>query len=94
MTMGFHHCAFFLDEWGDVLKAADVMAKHNVKIEREKKHLQKFVDRFAAKASKASQAQSKLKQIKKLKTIEILHPLQASKIRIPKNDGKTPCPGK
>jgi ferredoxin len=32
-TMGFHHCAFFLDEWGDVLKAADVMAKHNVKID-------------------------------------------------------------
>jgi catechol 2,3-dioxygenase len=31
--MGFHHCAFFLDEWGDVLKAADVMAKHNVKID-------------------------------------------------------------
>ena len=31
--MGFHHCAFFLDEWNDVLKAADVMAKHNVKVE-------------------------------------------------------------
>ncbi len=31
--MGFHHCAFFLDEWNDVLKAADVMAKHNVKID-------------------------------------------------------------
>jgi len=31
--MGFHHCAFFLEEWGDVLKAADVMAKHHVKID-------------------------------------------------------------
>lgn len=63
--------------------------KFNVKVEREKKHLQKFVDRFAAKASKASQAQSKMKQIKKLKTIEILHPLSASKIRIPRVENKT-----
>ncbi len=63
--------------------------KHNVKIERQKKHLQKFVDRFSSKASKASQAQSKLKQIKKLKTIEILHPLKSAKIKIPQVDNKT-----
>ncbi|MBE9548792.1 MAG: catechol 2,3-dioxygenase [Proteobacteria bacterium] len=31
--MGFHHCAFFLDEWNDVLKAADIMAKNRVKID-------------------------------------------------------------
>jgi len=62
--------------------------KYNKKIEIEKKHLQKFVDRFKAKASKASQAQSKLKQIQKLKTIEILHPLSTSKIRIPKVEDK------
>jgi catechol 2,3-dioxygenase len=31
--MGLHHCAFFLDEWNDVLKAADVMAKNRVKID-------------------------------------------------------------
>ncbi|MDZ7809436.1 MAG: catechol 2,3-dioxygenase [Arhodomonas sp.] len=30
---GLHHCAFFLDEWSDVLKAADVMAKNKVKID-------------------------------------------------------------
>jgi catechol 2,3-dioxygenase len=30
---GFHHCAFFLDEWSDVLKAADIMAKRKVKID-------------------------------------------------------------
>ena len=58
--------------------------RHNVKIEREKKHLQKFVDRFGAKASKASQAQSKMKQIEKLKTIEIKNPLRTTSIRIPK----------
>lgn len=66
----------------------DTKLKHNVKIEREKKHLQKFVDRFSAKASKASQAQSKLKQIQKLKTIEILHPMKSAKIRIPKIEEK------
>ena len=31
--MGIHHCAFFLDEWNDVLKAADIMAMNNVKID-------------------------------------------------------------
>ncbi|HHN67204.1 MAG TPA: catechol 2,3-dioxygenase [Thermopetrobacter sp.] len=30
---GLHHCAFFLDEWYDVLKAADWMAMNNVKID-------------------------------------------------------------
>lgn len=62
--------------------------KYNVKIEREKKNLQKFVDRFGAKASKASQAQSKLKQIGRLKTIEILHPLKTTKINIPHVENK------
>ncbi|WP_440995065.1 catechol 2,3-dioxygenase [Arhodomonas sp. SL1] len=32
-VMGLHHCAFFLDEWADVLKAADVLAKNKVKID-------------------------------------------------------------
>ncbi len=31
--MGLHHVAFFLDEWNDVLKAADVMAKNQVKVD-------------------------------------------------------------
>jgi catechol 2,3-dioxygenase len=30
---GFHHAAFFLDSWHDVLKAADVMAKNKTKID-------------------------------------------------------------
>ncbi|MBL4694166.1 ABC-F family ATP-binding cassette domain-containing protein [Candidatus Gracilibacteria bacterium] len=62
--------------------------RHNTKIEREKKHLQKFVDRFGSKASKASQAQSKLKQIGRLKTIEIAHPLSTTQINIPKVEDK------
>lgn len=65
---------------------ADLAARYNKKIEREKAHLQSFVDRFRYKASKASQAQSKLKQIDKLKTIDIINPLRASRIRIPEID--------
>ena len=62
--------------------------KHNVKVEREKKHLQTFVDRFGAKASKASQAKSKMKQIERLKTIEIAHPLKTTRINIPRVEDK------
>ncbi|PIR55245.1 hypothetical protein COU74_02480 [Candidatus Peregrinibacteria bacterium CG10_big_fil_rev_8_21_14_0_10_36_19] len=68
---------------------ASLIDKHNVKIEREKKHLQKFVDRFGAKASKASQAQSKMKQIDRLKTIEVKTPLSTTTINIPKVEDKT-----
>jgi len=62
--------------------------KQNVNVEKKKKHLQQFVDRFGAKASKASQAKSKLKQIDRLKTIEILHPLSTTKINIPQVEEK------
>ncbi len=31
--MGLHHIAFYLEDWADVLKAADVMAKNKVKID-------------------------------------------------------------
>ncbi|WP_028231637.1 catechol 2,3-dioxygenase [Paraburkholderia mimosarum] len=32
-TNGLHHIAFFLDDWADVLKSADVMGKNKVKID-------------------------------------------------------------
>ncbi|PKL36684.1 ABC transporter ATP-binding protein [Candidatus Peregrinibacteria bacterium HGW-Peregrinibacteria-1] len=66
----------------------ELKEKFNKNVERKKQHLQKFVDRFGAKASKASQAQSKLKQIHKLKTIEILNPLSTARINIPKIEAK------
>jgi catechol 2,3-dioxygenase len=31
--VGFHHMAFFLESWSDVLKAADVLSKHRVRID-------------------------------------------------------------
>src|SRR3989338_3588516 len=40
--------------------------KMNVKILKKRAHLQKFVDRFRAKASKAKQAQSRMKAMEKL----------------------------
>ncbi|BBD79559.1 catechol 2,3-dioxygenase [Aerosticca soli] len=30
---GLHHCSFFLEDWGDVLRAADVMGKNRVKMD-------------------------------------------------------------
>ncbi len=66
----------------------EMIGRQNVKVEKKKKHLQQFVDRFGAKASKAAQAQSKMKQIAKMKTIEILHPLSTTKIMIPKVEEK------
>jgi catechol 2,3-dioxygenase len=32
-TNGFHHLAFFLEDWKDILTASDVMAKNRVKVE-------------------------------------------------------------
>jgi len=32
-TAGFHHCAFYLDGWGDVLKSADIMRMNKVKMD-------------------------------------------------------------
>lgn len=42
---------------------------YNKKVTAQRAHLQKFVDRFRAKASKAKQAQSRMKALEKLSTI-------------------------
>jgi len=56
---------------------------YNRNIEAKQKQLQRFVDRFKAKASKATQAKSKMKQLQRLKTIEVAHPMKNVRIRIP-----------
>ncbi|MBL7058153.1 ABC-F family ATP-binding cassette domain-containing protein [Patescibacteria group bacterium] len=56
----------------------------NKNTERQKKHLQKFVDRFQYKASKAKQAQSKIKQIKKLEYEEVALDQKNAVIILPK----------
>lgn len=55
----------------------------NKNVERQKKHLQSFVDRFGSKASLAASAQSKRKQMEKLQTIDIEHPMSNVVIRMP-----------
>ena len=47
---------------------AELAEKTNQNIQRQRKHLQRFIDRFSAKNTKATQAKSKAKQIKRLKT--------------------------
>lgn len=61
----------------------EYVEKYNKGIDRERKHLQDFVDRFRYKASKARQAQSKLKAIEKLERIEVESPLVSVHINIP-----------
>jgi len=58
-------------------------AATNVTIEKKRKQLQVFVDRFKATASKASQARSKMKQIEKLQTVEIAEAQSTVHIRMP-----------
>ncbi len=48
-----------------------VMQANQAKQEAERAHLQKFIDRFKAKASKATQAQSRVKKLEKLERIEL-----------------------
>jgi len=48
-----------------------LMAANQAKQEVERAHLQKFIDRFKAKASKATQAQSRVKKLEKLERIEL-----------------------
>lgn len=61
---------------------------YNKTIEKKKEQLQEFVDRFKAKASTATRAKSKMKQIAKLKTIEIEHPMDIIRIKIPSIERK------
>ncbi len=64
------------------------ISRHNKNIDREKEHLQRFVDRFRSKASKATQVQSRIKQMDKLKHIDIAHPSKSINIMIPNIDIK------
>ena len=48
------------------------MAAHNEKIQAQRDHMMKFVERFRAKASKARQAQSRLKALSKLEPLSLM----------------------
>jgi ATP-binding cassette subfamily F protein 3 len=49
----------------------ELQVAHKAKVDRQRAHLQRFVDRFRAKATKAKQAQSRLKMIAKLEHVEL-----------------------
>jgi ATP-binding cassette subfamily F protein 3 len=50
----------------------EIFEKTRVNQERKKQEMEKFVERFRAKASKATQAQSKLKQLEKMEILDKL----------------------
>ncbi len=58
------------------LQRAQVLELHGAQVEkqqRERAHLQSFIDRFKAKASKARQAQSRMKMLAKMEDLAPLH---------------------
>lgn len=76
-----------VSEYLEFKEAQAAYAKRfNDKVDRERKHLQTFVDRFRYKASKAKQAQSKMKAISRLKTVDLDSPLKTVRISIPGAD--------
>lgn len=62
------------------------------KQEDQRRHLQKFVDRFRAKASKAKQAQSRIKMLEKLPTIATMVENPVAQIIIPEPKRKMAPP--
>ncbi len=56
--------------------------RYNQKMEEQRAHIQRFVDRFRANSTKATQVQSRLKLLAKLDTIEIAHSLRTVRIHI------------
>ncbi len=55
----------------------------NKKLQRERGHIQEFVDRFRYKSSKAKQVQSRIKQLSKIVQIDVESLLPTARIRIP-----------
>ena len=69
---------------------ATTAERHNINVETKKRQLERFVERFRAKASKATQAKSKMKQLARLeKEFRDLPPaLPKTRIRLPDVTGR------
>ncbi len=52
-------------------------------VQREREHLERFVERFKAKASKATQAQSRMKRLEKLEEVKLLGERETMNFRFP-----------
>lgn len=55
-------------------------------LQREREHLEKFVERFRAKASKASQVQSRVKQLEKMEKVDLQGHHAAIRFSFPKTE--------
>jgi ATP-binding cassette subfamily F protein 3 len=60
---------------GQIVLEEENYEKTRVNLDKKKKHMMEFVERFGAKASKATQAQARMKQINKLSSLEKLSEL-------------------
>jgi ATP-binding cassette subfamily F protein 3 len=63
----------YLASWDE---RADLLERMKAKQDREVKELERFVERFRAKATKAKQAQSRLKRLEKMERIETMQTRQ------------------
>jgi ATP-binding cassette subfamily F protein 3 len=63
---------------------------YNEKIEAQKKHMMKFVDRFRASATKARQAQSRLKAVEKLEPLSLAEDDPTLKLDFPETEALAP----
>lgn len=72
-------------------EARRLQQAHHIKQQAQRAHLQKFVDRFRAKASKAKQAQSRLKALEKMELIAAIQEDNPFNFEFPET-GKLPNP--
>lgn len=71
-------------------QAEEIYEQTRQNLEKKKKEIQVFIDRFKAKASKATQAQSKMKLLEKMGDMEELDDLAQMHLRFQYKE----CPGK
>lgn len=77
-TMGLHRKSLKLVKGGtekfytQLIQEEEIYEKTRINHEKKKKEMERFVERFKAKASKATQAQSKLKQLQKMENMDEL----------------------
>lgn len=81
------------DDWMELraAKTAQLQAQ-KVKQDKDREHLQAFVDRFKAKASKARQAQSRVKMLEKMQDIAIPIAERTTPFSFPAPKGKLAPP--
>lgn len=73
-----------------ILEEEEIYEKTRENLDKKKKEMQAFIDRFKAKASKAKQAQSRMKQLDKMDSLEKLSDVETLGFRFRYLD----CPSK